>query len=123
MLQLAEQLLRDAVVVALTVPLRLHLAARVDAARIAAADMQPESHAGKTFDHRIFGPDRPIEILLRILAAGPHAFERDLVHIGGETRRVHVHIAAARVHQFADHHALDRDHVGNEFIETAIDRL
>ena len=85
--------------------------------------MQAESHAGKTFDHRVFGPDRPIEILVRILAAGLHAFERDLVDVGGETRRVHVHIAAARIHQFLDHLALDRDHVGDEFVETAIDRL
>ena len=85
--------------------------------------MQAEGHAGKTFDHRVLGLDRAIKILFRILAARLHAFERDLVDVGGETRRVHVHIAAAGVHQFPDHLALDRDHVGDEFVETAIDRL
>ena len=89
----------------------------IDAARIAAADVQTERHPGKSIDDGVIGTDRAIEILRRVLATRPHPVERHLVDIGGEARRVDVHIAAAGIYQISDHLALDRDHVRDRGVE------
>ena len=100
--QPVEQPLGNGVVMAFAVPLRHHLAGRrVDGSRIAAADVDAECHAVEAGDHRVVGVDRAREIGVGVFAARSHAFERDLVDIGGIAGRVDLDVAAAGLDQAA----------------------
>ena len=85
--------------------------------------MQAECHAGKTLDDGVLGADRAVEILRRVLTPRPHAVERNLIDVGGETRSVHVHITAAGIHQLADHLALDCHDIRDEIVDVLVDGL
>jgi hypothetical protein len=123
-LEPGEQALGDAVVASFPVPLRHHLAGYgIDAARIAAADMQPEGHALEAGDDIVLGLDAALQALVRVLATRPHAVERDLIDIRGEARRIDMNVTAAGCDQLGYHPPLDRHDVGQEFVDILVDRL
>src|SRR5581483_8574272 len=96
MLELVEQAFGDGVVAALAMPLRLNLAShRIDTARIAAADMQPEGHTIEAGDDVVLCLDAPLQILHRVFATSAHPIERDLIDIRREARCIDVDVLAA----------------------------
>ena len=124
MLETTEELFGDGVVVAFTVPLRHELArVRVDCAGVAATDVNTEGHTREALDERVICVDGSCEISLRIFAAGTHSIERNLIDVGGVTRRVDLDVFAAGFNQFGDHLSLNCDDMVDKVVEAVVSRL
>ena len=124
MLQLREQPLGDAVIVTFAMPLRHDFAGRrIDRARVALAQMYAEGDSVEPGNDGVIGRDRTLHVFVRILAAGAHAVERNLVDIGGVARRIDLDITAAGIDQFTDDLPRDFDDVGKERVHIRINGL
>src|SRR5580698_6310220 len=112
MLQLREQLLGDAVIVPLAMPLRHDFAGRrIDGARVTFAQMNAEGDGAETGNDGVIGGDRTFHVFVGILAPRAHAVELNLVDIGRIARRVDLNVTAAGFDQFTNDLPRDLDDV------------
>src|SRR5262249_11739055 len=111
----------DGVVVAFAVPLRNELASLgIDSACVAAADVDPEGHTGKAFDHCVVSIDGSLQVPLRALPTRAHSIQGYFIDVSRIARSIDLNVFAAGFYQLRDHLPLDRDDVFDKIVEPLV---